>query len=81
MSRVHRAVGTRRHLTAHDQAVLGSLETFRLLSGAHLRRLHHPDAANPTHATAARKARAQLGMLSGVEDEHDGGVGGGDVWV
>lgn len=66
MSRVHRAVGTRLRLGDQDHAVLRSLETFRIMSGAHLRRLHHPDAASPTHATAARKARAQLERLVGL---------------
>jgi hypothetical protein len=36
---------------------------FRLLTGAQLRRLHHPDSDSPTHTTAARKARAHLGRL------------------
>lgn len=66
MSRVYRAVGTRRRLTDRDMELLQFLGTFRLASGAHVRRLHHPDAASPTHATAARKARGRLGRLLGM---------------
>ncbi|MEC3979534.1 replication-relaxation family protein [Amycolatopsis sp. H20-H5] len=64
MSKKMRARRLAAQLSARDLAVLGSLQEFRLMTGAQLRRLHF---GSGQVATQARKARASLKRLTEIE--------------